>query len=185
MSEEPIGRRAFLLALGAFAMPAGAQPEEPHGLDSARLVVELLVFRQPQAIAASPPVAGEANEPNRPAGVEVLATTGAQLAKIETGLRRRGFAVLGRGACLMPVAPSSSVGLRLEELLPVTGLSGRVAVTRGQNLFLTLEANSPSADGSVASLNERRRVKYGERHYFDGEVLGAVASVTPARGSPT
>jgi hypothetical protein len=175
-------RRAFLIALGVLAAaPVRSAPAERA--DSARLIVELIVFRQPRAGPGAAPEASEA--PRLPGGAEVLPATSLQLGKLESGLKRRGYAVLGHGACLIPVPPGSTQGVRLEDLLPGAGLTGRVSVTRGQNLFLHVEATAAGADGSVAALNERRRVKYGERHYLDGEVLGAIATVTPLRGGAT
>ena len=40
--------------------------------------------------------------------------------------------------------------------------------------------NLPAA--VISSLREKRRIKFGERHYFDHPAMGVIATVNPSRG---
>jgi len=84
-------------------------------------------------------------------------------------------------------ARAVDVGL-LEQLKPVTGssrrarsssgepLTGTVTFIRGRYLHLDLSLNL--GDGAGRELRERRRVRIGERHYFDAPQIGVIATVT-------
>jgi hypothetical protein len=161
-------RLALLLALAATGLARGAEPA-----DSGRLLVEVIVFRQPGAPGAA--VKSEAP------GDSARQTP---LAGLDVALNRRGYTVLGHGSWVVSVAPNSTATTNLEGLMPGAPVTGKVSITRGQILFLKLDARDTSeGSAALAHINERRRIKFGERHYFDGAELSAVASVVPVRGS--
>lgn len=84
-------------------------------------------------------------------------------------------------------ARAVDVGL-LEQLQPVTRssrrarsssgepLAGTVTFFRGRYLHLDLSLNLGA--GAGRELRERRRVRIGERHYFDAPQIGVIAAVT-------
>jgi hypothetical protein len=88
--------------------------------------------------------------------------------------------VLGHAAWAANVPANGTLAANVDEVLPGTGLSGAVAVQRGQFLFLRVELDYATPEGRVYQMRERRRVKFNERHYFDHPALGVVAVVSPA-----
>jgi hypothetical protein len=60
-----------------------------------------------------------------------------------------------------------------------------VALQRSQYLFLGVDIDYQAAPGTTYGLREKRRIKFGERHYFDHPAFGVVAQVTSARGEAT
>lgn len=167
---------AALVAAPAILVPARAQA-------TARYTVEILVFQQ---LGLAPPAATAMAVPpaQAPAGrVTLLPAAEWQLGNLEGGLRRSaGYRVLGHAAWAADVPANGTLAARVEEVLPNSGLSGAVAVQRGQYLFLRVELDYAAPDGRVYQLRERRRVKFNERHYFDHPALGAIAVVSPAVG---
>ena len=156
------------LALAAAGLAQAAEPA-----DSGRLLVEVVVFRQPGA-------------PGETVKSEASSDSARQtpLAGLDVALTRRGYTVLGHGSWLVSVAPNSTATTTLEGLMPGAPVTGKVSITRGQILFLKLDARDTSeGSAALAHINERRRIKFGERHYFDGAELSALATVVPARGS--
>ncbi len=170
-------RRALLAGAAAVAAAPAAFAQS-----TARYVVELVVFRQP---GAEPPAATVMTTPRAagPAGrVELLPEAEWQLANVDGGLKRSGrYRVLGHAAWAANVPANGAVSARIEDMLPGSGLSGVVAVQRGQYLFLRVDLDYATPDGRVFQLRERRRVKFTERHYFDHPALGAIAVVSPDR----
>lgn len=133
----------------------------------AALLVELLVFRQPQrgAIAAAAPSTGLA--------------LGPVLGPLLPALHRNGYALLAAGARTLSVAANGTVALPFRELSPATGLAGQFALSRGQLLSVRLAAEFADCT-SGGAIDERRRVRFGERHYFDSACLGALVAVSTA-----
>ncbi len=118
-----------------------------------------------------------------------------KLAAIESSLQRsRGYEVIGHiGWTQLAVPRGSGLLVDLTEVglsgLPVQGTG---ALERGKYLYLRLNlayapGDPPSSlvgtvqsDGSVMfSLNQVRRVRPFERHYFDHPAFGVVAMITP------
>lgn len=179
-----LSRRGFLGSLAASALwPAAAlsAPEAPPG--SARYVVEILVFRQPGTPPPPQPVAALPTVTTLPGRVEPLPETAWQLASAGETLPRRGYPLLAHAAWLAIVPPNGRTTAKLEDVLPPgTGLAGDVAVQRSQYLFLGLDVDWTPTAGTTYGLRERRRIKFGEHHYFDHPAFGVVAQVVPARG---
>ena len=182
---RPLSRRAFLAAIAAAAAgaPARARAAElPSG--SARYLVEMLVFRQPEPLPKPMPAAPLASVTTIPGRVELLPDSVWQLAAAEQALAHRdGYPVLAHAAWAAIVPPNGRTTARLEDLLPGgTPLAGSVALQRSQYLFLGVEIDYQAAAGVSYGLREKRRVKFGERHYFDHPAFGVIAQVTPSRG---
>jgi hypothetical protein len=173
-------RRGLLLGGAALLVVPGAF-RTAHAQATARYSVEIVVFQQP---GLPPPAASVMTVPRAqaPAGrVELLPSSEWQLANVAGGLKRSaGYRVLGHGAWAANVPANGTLTANVEEVLPGSGLSGAVAVQRGQFLFLRVELDYATPEGRVYQMRERRRVKFNERHYFDHPALGVVAVVSPA-----
>jgi hypothetical protein len=170
------------LLLGAAALVAApAAFRTAHAQATARYSVEIVVFQQP---GLAPPAASVTSAPRAqaPSGrVEPLPSAEWQLGNVAGALKRSaGYRVLGHGAWAANVPANGTMSANVAELLPGSGLSGAVAVQRGQFLFLRVELDYAAPEGRVYQLRERRRVKFNERHYFDHPALGVVAVVSPA-----
>ncbi len=57
-------------------------------------------------------------------------------------------------------------------------LAGEVTLSAGTYLHLALDLQLRAGPGTVYELDQQRRVKIGEMHYFDHPRLGAIALVT-------
>ena len=178
----PLTRRAVLLGLAASAV-ASAFADAPPG--SARYLVEILVFRQPGPLpkpAPAPPLPGVSAIAGR---IELLPEHQWQLAGAEQALARRNYPLLAHTAWAAIVPPNGRTTARLEDLLREgTPLAGSIALQRSQVLLLSVDVDYLAGPGQSFGLREKRRIKFGERHYFDQPAFGIIAQVTPSRGAP-
>ena len=171
-SPSSVARRHLLLGLAGLplaasvAAPGAGTPAEPG-----HLAVEALFFRQPGTRAEGP------------ASAIVQAAPGSVLGPLIGGLRRAGYPLLGHLSASRPFAAGSTGVARQEELLPAAGLTGRLSLTRSQILVVHLSAHCEACDAS-ADIDERRRVKFGERHYFDSPAIGVILSISPPPDQP-
>ena len=175
-------RRAFLAGLAACASMRSLAAEAPAG--SARYLIEILVFRQPGTPPAPMPTAPLAIVSTLPGRVEMLAEPAWQLGPAELALAHHGdYALLAHTAWIALVPPNGRTTARCEDVLKEgTPLAGSVALQRGQYLFLGIDMDYQAAPSVTYGLREKRRVKFGERHYFDHPAFGVVAQVTSYRG---
>jgi hypothetical protein len=174
-------RRAFLAALAACTSLRSLAAEAPAG--SARYLVEILVFRQPGPLPQPVPVTALPNVATIAGRVELLPESAWQLASAEQALARRGYALLAHAAWAAIVPSNGRTTARLDDVLKEgSPLAGSVALQRSQYLFLGVDIDYQAAPGVTFGLREKRRVKFGERHYFDHPAFGVVAQVTSSRG---
>jgi hypothetical protein len=181
MHANRINRRQLLLGGAALAVAPAAFHEARAQAAAARYSVEIVVFQQP-GLAPPGPAVMSVPRAQAPAGrVDALPPSAWQLGNVEGALRRSGrYRVLGHAAWAADVPANGTRAARLEDLLPAGGgLSGAVAVQRGQYLFVRVELDYAVPDGRIFQLRERRRVKFNERHYFDHPALGAIVVVSP------
>ena len=69
------------------------------------------------------------------------------------------------------------------EVAAGSGLTGRVALSRGRYLHLTLDlALEPAGGAERYVLRQTRRMRSNERHYIDHPKFGVIALVTPSDG---
>ena len=184
MSANPTRRELLLslASLAAFGAPAAAI-EAPPG--SARYLLEVIFFRlngaNPPAMPA-PPLAVATTIPGR---IEVLGEDGWQLASAEAALKASAsFTPLAHLLLAAVVPQNGRTTAKLEELLaPGTPLAGSIAIQRSQYLFLAVDVDYQSPEGALYPLRERRRLKFGETHYFDHPAFGLIARVTAPRGN--
>jgi hypothetical protein len=57
-------------------------------------------------------------------------------------------------------------------------LQGTITLAAGRYLHLAIDASLPAEQGGAFRLEQRRRVRVGETHYYDSARLGAIALVT-------
>ncbi len=178
----PVTRRAVLLALAAGAV-APVRADAPPG--SARYLVEILVFRQPGPLPKPAPAAALPSVSPIAGRIELLPEHQWQLGAVEQALTRRNYPLLAHTAWAAIVPPNGRTTARLEDLLREgTPLAGSIALQRSQVLLLSVDVDYLAGPGEAFGLREKRRIKFGERHYFDQPAFGIIAQVTPSRGTP-
>jgi len=104
-----------------------------------------------------------------------------QLSAVARALDTRGYRLLWHQAWTQPAARRDGISLAVLAALGQgradPGLSGAVSVTAGRFLHLGMELELESAAGLEAELEQRRRMRLDEEHYFDHPVVGAIAVV--------
>jgi len=177
-----LNRRTLILGLTA-ALGVPRAWADLRG-DGARFQIEMLLFRQPGPAPHATPVPTRPGAITSPGRVEALPADGHwQLSGAREALARHGYATLGHAAWLAVVPTNGRTTARLEDVLkPGAPIAGTVALQRSQYLFLGVDVDYLSTADTVYAVRERRRVKFGEHHYFDHPAYGAIAVVTPAPG---
>jgi hypothetical protein len=185
---DRLSRRDVLAALAAtlgaplaFAETPAAAP--PPG--SARYILEVLAFRPPGANPKAYPVAAIAPAQTIAGRIESVGADQHQLTAVKEALvRKGGYRILSHLAWAAIVPPNGRTTAHVEDLQSEESpaLSGTVAVQRSQYLFMGIELDYAVA-GQTYGLREKRRVKFGERHYFDHPAFGVIAQITPSKGA--
>lgn len=130
--------------------------------------------------------------------VRTLSTAQYRLAAVDAALARsRGYELIRHVGWTQAATPrGAGLAVELSDIAPDgEPLRGSVALERGRYLYLKLDlAYSPAAPpssllaGGVGSgpvtftLQQNRRVKSFERHYFDHPAFGVIAMVSPVGG---
>jgi hypothetical protein len=183
MDSVRMTRRRALAALAAFAAAPAVAAEAPAG--SGRYLIELIAFRQPGTPPAPVPQPAIPVTATLPGRVIALPQADWQLSGLDGSLNRAGFGLIAHAAWVAIVPPNGRTTAHLDEVLPAESpLSGAVALQRGQYLYLGVDVDYRPRDAAsvIYSLREKRRIKFGERHYFDHPAMGVIATVNPSRG---
>jgi Peptidoglycan-binding protein, CsiV len=103
-----------------------------------------------------------------------------QLNGIEGALRRSaGYRPLAHFGWSQPAtARGASEFVPLDDRLAVPALAGNARLAAGRFLHLSLDIEWTGEDGAVHRIETTRRMKSGERHYFDDPWFGVIAVVT-------
>lgn len=172
---------AFAIALTTFALPA--TPQTTSGAYN----IEVIVFRAGGSAAD----AGAATEPMVSGGdsgagdggvarfVGTLPAASLQLGGIAARLRSSGaYRPLAHAGWVQTASPwGSRSGFSVGRVgLGADGLAGTTWLERGQYLHLGFTLTL-----GRATINEIRRVRLGEKNYFDNPEFGVIAVVTAAR----
>jgi hypothetical protein len=194
---------AALLAVALIVSSAGAQQPALQSYD-----VELIIFRNLSSKASaeewagesgmqegstpltdeeSPASSGAASEVAPPAtATETFPTLPVAKVKLSTlaeSLRRsRGYQVLAHFGWTQPGFPRTEAHYMAidSQAAAESGLTGRVALSRGRYLHLTLDLTLQSETGEHYVLRQTRRMRSNERHYIDHPKFGVIALVTPS-----
>jgi Peptidoglycan-binding protein, CsiV len=113
---------------------------------------------------------------------QLLESARFKLTPIESTLKRsRGYQPLAHIGWSQPgFARENPRPLGIENLVPGTGLTGSVSLTRGARLLhLQFDLTYTAADGQRYTLREHRAIRSGDKHYFDHPQFGVIAVVTP------
>jgi hypothetical protein len=160
------------LALAAMLACGIAQPARPQ---TAGYTIEIIVFTNGTGAGAiragepRPVITGDDVVP-QPAPAQKLRGAAARLA-------RNGFRVIGQASWQQdPTAWNSRRGVSTARL-GISGVTGKVFFERGQYLHLGIDIVVEDGARSY-HLNEVRRVKTDEVHYFDHPAVGVLAVVT-------
>lgn len=190
-----LGVAAFVLTLGA----ADAQQSSPGSYD-----VELIVFRNLSSNATPEDWAQETaitprDTPEDETEVPVAATpleatetfpelpaSKFKLTAIADSLRRsRGYQPLAHFGWTQPGFPwGEHHYLSIDSQAAAgSGLSGRVSLSRGRYLHLTVDLTlEATGSNDRYVLRQTRRMRSNERHYIDHPKFGVIAVVTPSGG---
>lgn len=159
----------------------------PPPAGSARYIIELLAFRPPGAAPARAyPVPALTQAQTLAGRVEPLGNDQYQLSAAKDALARKGgFKILSHLVWAAIVPPNGRTTTHLADLLTTDDpgpLVGNLAVQRSQYLFMGLELDY-TVGNQTFGLREKRRIKFGERHYFDHPAFGVIAQVTASKGA--
>lgn len=178
-----VTRRTVLLGLAA-GMALPALGEIPVG--SSRVIVEMLAFRQTGVLPKPVPLPPLVPVSSIAGRVEVLATESWQLGAARDALARRGgMQILAHTAWSAIVPPNGRTTAGLDEVLgDGVPLAGGIAVQRSQYLFLFVNVDWSSGEHRYG-IRTKRRIKFGERHYFDHPAFGLIVQVRPTRDTPS
>jgi hypothetical protein len=202
MNKLGIVKTAALAALALMVGSAGAQQSGLQSYD-----VELVIFRnlaggasaedwgQESGLTQNSPLGDEESTPG--AAIEVappppvatatetfpaLPAARIKLSAIADSLRRsRGYQPLAHFGWTQPGFPRTEAHYMSidSQATPGSGLTGRVALSRGRYLHLTLDLVL-EGNGERYVLRQTRRMRSNERHYIDHPKFGVIALVTPA-----
>lgn len=107
-----------------------------------------------------------------------------KLGAIADTLRRsRNYQTLAHFGWTQPGYPRTEAHyMSIEPLVGAgAGLSGRVAMSRGRYLHLTLDLSlQPPGSAERFVLRQTRRMRSNERHYIDHPKFGVIALITPS-----
>lgn len=205
-------QRLLPILLTMWSSPAPTQgtaaAAAPPGPAATVYNVELIIFRLAGAGGGAENWGSEGATPRTIAGdeaasgsaqvgrfVAALPASAYQLGELEGRLHASGSYVPVAHVAWSQTASSwgTRAGFALSKLgIGVEGLSGSVFLEHGQFLHLGMTLNyamaAPppglgAAPGTVFTLNETRRVRFYERHYYDHPAFGVIALVTPAQGT--
>lgn len=120
-------------------------------------------------------------------GFPALPSAKFKLTAIADTLRRsRNYQPLAHIGWTQPGFPRDSAQyVPIDALAPATGITGKVALSRGRFLHLTLDLayEAPATANEPAQhyvLRQTRRMRSNERHYIDHPKFGVVAVITPS-----
>lgn len=189
MRSLRLTRREALAGLAAVAVAPLAFANNPPPPGSARFLVELIVFRQPGPWPPAVPAPAIAQTSTIAGRVVGLPDADWQMGATEAALARGSFPLLAHTAWAAIVPANGRTTAHLDDLLSADApVQGAVALQRGQYLFLGVDIDFKPQDPSlppntVYSIREKRRIKFGEKHYFDHPAIGVIATVNAARGT--
>lgn len=133
------------------------------------------------AAAESAPVATATETfPDLPAGKMKLGAIAEQLK------RSRGYQTLAHFGWTQPGFPRTEAHYMSidSKVGAATGLTGRVALSRGRYLHLTLDlVLQPPGSAERYVLRQTRRMRSNERHYIDHPKFGVIALITQSDGA--
>lgn len=175
---------------------------QQNDVDARIYDVELVVFRNlneasfgtPEVLAPPPedaladiapdplplePAATLEPEP-MPEGIAELPADRHRLDAIDGALKRSGgYRPLAHIGWSQPgYARGLAPRVPLDQQLDGTGLAGSARLAVGRYLHLELELTYQTDDGRIRTLTQSRRMRSGERHYFDDPGFGVIAVVS-------
>ena len=210
MRRTLLASLVIAVALSASAAEPARQPETPYAVELIifRPTTPLGVTEDWQgealSVASRAPVesAAPGTEPPAPANASLDASPMSpalfKLSGIESGLQRsHKYEVLGHVGWTQTAVPrGSGLAVDLSQLGVSGDIRGTAAVERGRYLYLRLKLAYTPADppaslvGTTApsrpvtfTLDQVRRVRNFERHYFDHPAFGVIAMVAPVGGA--
>ena len=182
-----------LLATGSALVLAPASAQQAAESQAGFYTVELVVFRGGGAAAGEDLAAAPRNLSQDNDAAAAGTARSARLGELLPASRRKltdaagrltasgGHRVIAQAAWTQTAgAWNAGGGLTTEQLgLSAAGLAGVVQLERGQYLHLGFNLSYAPAAGVRYTLAEMRRIRVGERNYYDHPAYGILAVVTP------
>jgi len=171
----------FEVELVIFRVAAPSGSPEDWALEELRAKSSLPATRDTEELA-TPGTGAAATTLGSDSSIQPLESGHLKLAAIEGALKRNhSYQPLAHIGWTQPgFALTSPRPLGIENLVPRdTGISGTVTLTRGKYLHMVLDLTWQSPDGKRYVLREQRKMRSGEKHYFDHPYFGVIALVTP------
>jgi hypothetical protein len=171
------GLQSYDVELLIFRNLSGKETPENWGVEASSTEAKVAIpDEETGAVEAPAPTAPTTSFPSLPASKMKLT------AVEETMRRSRVYQPVAHFGWTQPgFARNSAKFLSVSSLVPASsGLQGRIALTRGRYLHLTLDlvyADQESPQRYV--LRQTRRMRSNERHYIDSPKFGVIAVITP------
>lgn len=180
-AQQSGGLQAYDVELVIFRnLSSNATPEEWN--TEKGLAPQQLTVPDDESSAAAPAPAA----PPRATSAETFPALPAarfKLTAIDESLKRsRHYQSLGHFGWTQPGFPRSEAHYMSVDSQVNPLLTGRVALSRGRYLHLTLDLVLQGPDGERFLLQHTRRMRSNERHYIDHPKFGVVALITPSAG---
>lgn len=181
-SAQQAGLQSYDVELVIFRNPAGSSNSEDFSAPAGTVSQSASPSDEEEtagaAVESTPAATATENFPALPASKMKLTAIAEQLR------RGRGYQTLAHFGWTQPGFPRTEAHYMSidSKVAAGSGLSGRVALSRGRYLHLTLDvALEPGASGERYVLRQTRRMRSNERHYIDHPKLGVIALITPSQ----
>jgi len=184
-SAQESALQQFDVELVVFRLANPNPTPEDWSVDEARPAGALAIADKEETAVTPAPDAGAAAAVTEGAesSIQPISVAQFKLNAIENALRRnRSYLALAHVAWSQPgFGMDNPRPLALESMLPPDApVTGKVSLVRGRYLHLSLELAMVSpTDGKRYVLREQRRMRSGEKHYFDHPYFGVIVLVTP------
>ncbi|MEZ5499240.1 MAG: hypothetical protein R3E77_07400 [Steroidobacteraceae bacterium] len=170
--------RQWLLVFAGLLATATAVPQSANGGNIYN--IELIIFRAPGAGVVGGAGADDGASGGSAIGRFVRSTPAAELKLGDIANRLRaasGYTPIAHFGWSQTASDwGTRAGFTLQRLgANVPGLNGRISLERGQYLHLGVKVSYGGG-----AIDERRRIRFYEKNYYDSPSLGVIAIVTPA-----
>jgi hypothetical protein len=177
-AQQSSGVPSYEVELVIFQHLAGGASEEVWDLEQSLSEPLAIPDEDASPFETSPPAASAVATQTFPP----LPASRLKLTAIEEQLRRsRNYRPIAHIGWTQPgYARNAAPFIPVDSLVSgASGLSGRIALSRGRYLHLTLDLTLMGQDGQRYTLRQSRRMRSTERHYIDHPKFGVIALITP------
>lgn len=186
-AAQDVGARLYQVEVVIFEQPSGTSVERPPRAAPALPHDAVDRLSREDVPGGLDEAAEPAATPELPAGFAGPRAP-LKLANVAARVNSGGFRLLWHQAWIQPATAGAGPGLPLLAALgqgrAQAEISGTVTLTAGRFLHLGFALELRTAQGVDAELQQRRRVRLGDEHYFDDPRIGVIALVSPLSPAP-